>query len=362
MKFRYFVHNFLLAGLCLITQACGGGSTPSTTVPPVVQTCDNGATNYPHSSTIPAKLQSTIMTPPYASGSEDLNVFNYFNDLRTTLGLGKLSYSAELDKASLNHSTYIKLNQVGGFNETAGRPGFTGATLADRVVQAGYTDKLTGLGVSGGLAFGSNKMGALKALLNSVYHRRILLQQMWTDVGTSMICISADNSTCNRNANGEIIPDFLSVTVAHKNNGQQRNASDFFMVYPMDKTTDVAISMVGETTNPFPQYPDGLVWGKVGAPIEVAVEDSQTLSVQTFTITEDGTSSPLPATLMTVQSDPNKLITKNEAFLIANMALKPNTKYTVSFVGTANIPGSKTVRSLTKTWSFTTSASLVPQF
>lgn len=364
MKSRNLSTLFSFAVVCVITQACGGGSggnSTSSTVPPVAQTCDNGATNYPDCSSIPAKLQTTIVMPPYASGSEDLMVFNYFNDLRTTLGLGKLSYSAELDKASLNHSTYIKLNQVGGFSETVGRPGFTGATLADRVIQAGYTDKLTGLGVSGGLAFGNSKLGALKSLLNSVYHRRILLQQMWTDVGSSMMCISVDNTNCNRGANGEVIPDFLSMTVAHKNNVLQRNASDFLMTYPMDKNTDVPISMVGETTNPFPQYPDGLVWGKVGYPIEIAVEDSQTISVQTFTITEEGSTSPLAATMMTSQSDPNRLITKNEAFLIANTALKPMTKYTVTFVGTATTPGSKVIRSINKVWSFTTNASLVAE-
>lgn len=364
MKSRNLSPLFSLAIVCMITQACGGGSggnSTASTVPPVAQTCDNGATNHPDCSSIPAKLQTSIVMPPYATGSEDLVVFNYFNDLRTSLGLGKLSYSAELDKASFNHSTYIKLNQVGGFSETIGRPGFTGATLADRVIQAGYTDKITGLGVSGGLAFGNSKLGALKSLLNSVYHRRILFQQMWTEVGSSWMCISVDNVNCNRGVNGEVLPNFLSVTVAHKNNVLQRNGSDFFLTYPMDKDTDAPISMIGETTNPFPQYPDGLVWGKVGYPVEVAVEDSQTISVQTFTITEDGSTSPLAATLMTSQSDPNRLITKNEAFLIANTALKPMTKYTVRFVGAASIPGSKIVRSIDKTISFVTNEYLVPR-
>ena len=363
MKSRNFFHYFSLLALSLITQACGGGgggNSTSSAVQPVAQTCENGATNYPDCSSIPAKLQTSVVMPPYAPGTEDLMVFNYFNDLRASLGLGKLSYSAELDKASLNHSTYIKLNQVGGFSETVGRPGFTGATLSDRAIQTGYSDKLTGLGISGGLAFGNSKLGALQSLLNSVYHRRILLQQMWTDVGTSMMCISVDKSNCNRGTNGEVIPDFLSVTVAYKNNVLQRNASDFFMIYPLDKSTDVPINMIGETTNPFPQYPDGLVWGKVGYPIEVATEDSQNISVQTFTITEDGATVPKAATIMTNQNDPNRLIGKNEAFLVANSPLKPMTKYTVNFVGSANIPGSKVTRYINKTTSFVTSEFLVP--
>lgn len=365
MKSRNLSTLFSLAVVCIISQACGGGSggnSVTSTVPPVAQTCDNGATNFPDCSSIPAKLQTSIVTPPFPVGSDEMNEFNEFMNVRTGLGLGKLSYSAELSKAAFNHSTYIKLNQTGGFSEVVGRPNFTGVTLADRVVFAGYTDKLTGLNVNGGLGNGNTRVGGLKNLLDSVYHRQALLKQSWTDVGSSIMCVTVNDAGCNRNQNGEVIPDYFSIIVANKNNLGQRNASEFFMTYPIENSTNVPISMTGETPNPFPQYVDYTVWGKVGYPIEVAVEDSQTISVQTFTITEEGSNSPLASTLMTTQSDPNKIISKNEAFLIPNIALKPSTKYLVTFVGTATIPGSKVVRSINKSFSFVTSEFLIPRY
>lgn len=88
--------------------------------------------------------------------------------------------------------------------------------------------------------------------------------------------------------------------------------------------------------------------------MSIAVEDSQALSVQSFTITEDGTFTPMMATLFTAQSDPNRRLAQKEAYLVTNTALKTLTKYNVTFVGSSTMTGSKVVRSVTKTWSFIT--------
>lgn len=361
MKQNKYLLLVVLVAATYLTGCGGGGGGTTTPSTPIAQACTNAASNYPDCNSIPAKLQLTIVEPPYPADSEDMRVFKYLNDLRSSLGLGQLSYSKELDQSSLNHLNYSRINQVGEYDEDPSKPGFTGATLFDRVRNSGYTNTSNGLTVSGGLAPGNSKLGSLNSLINSIYHRHPLFNQSFTDIGSAFICVSADQSMCNKGPNGEILGNVLMVTVASQKNITQRNASDFFMVYPRDNANDVNISMIGETINPFPQYPEKLVWGKVGYPISVAVEASQTLSTQTFTITESGSINPMLATLFTMQSDPNKMITKNETYLVANSALKPLTKYTINFVGTASIPGSQVVRSISKTWSFTTNEFLKPR-
>lgn len=355
MKIRICI-TINLFGVLLLSGCGGGGNSgaSSTPVTPVVQACANGASNYPDCNFVPAQLQTTVPTPPYAAGSEDLAAFVYFNDLRADLGLGKLNFSTELEKSAINHVNYLKINQAGDFTEDPSKPGFTGESTNARAVATGYTTTTYQANVSGGIALGNTKIGAIKNLVDSVYHRNELFKQYWTDTGSGWICIDPTAAICNKGANGEVLPDFLNILVAFRNNVKQRNASDFVMNYPMDKSTDVRISFVGETINPFPQYTDGLLWGKVGYPVSIAVEDSQTLAVQTFTVTEDGTSTPMIATLFTAQSDPNHRLAQNEAYLVTNTAMKTLTKYNVTFVGTSTMAGSKTVRSVTKTWSFTT--------
>jgi hypothetical protein len=72
--------------------------------------------------------------------------------------------------------------------------------------------------------------------------------------------------------------------------------------------------------------------------------------VTSFTVTENGQSTPLDARLLVKSTDANTnmYFGPNVAFLVAKTAFKPSTVYNVAFSGT--IDGKAT----SKTWSFTT--------
>jgi uncharacterized protein YkwD len=310
----------------LALTGCGGGgsSTPSgsnTGTGGTGTTCGTSQVLINGVCTMPADLQTSVPTPPFPAGSEELKSFNYLNDFRKSLGLGLLAYSPELTLSAANHANYLKINQVGGFDEDPLKPGFTGKTLSDRANFAGYK---TNQFISGGLALANTSSGAIQALINTIYHRSILIDQSVRDVGSATYCFTCDGSVA------------LNIILARKDTIGQRNASDFAMFYPVNKQTNVNLTMAGETTNPFPEYPDGLVYGKVGYPISFALEASQTLNLKDFTLTEAGSTMPLNAYVYTALNDPQKFIPKNEAWITAKAQLKPSTTYTAVLHGSVN--------------------------
>jgi len=127
--------------------------------------------------------------------------------------------------------------------------------------------------------------------------------------------------------------------------------------------------MAGETLNPFPDYPSGLVYGKVGYPVSFALEASQILELTSFTMTENGQTTPVSAYVYTKATDPNHYIGNNEAYLTAKTQLKPSTKYNMQLQGKVNGLAFSCVNGVIvfgKTegcsWSFTTASGLVPSF
>lgn len=330
-----------LAASTLLTACGGGGGGSITTVPPVATTCSNGANNPPACDYVPASLQLTVPTPPYALGSEDLKGFEYLNNLRASLGLGKLAYSAELDKAAKNHLDYMSLNNTTGFDEDPSKPGYTGRTGPERYEYAGYKPFYQG---GAGLGGGHTKSLAIQHQLNSIYHRNALIDQSYSHVGVGLV-----NYTDQDNPNDKFVG--LHIIVANKPDTVQRNASDFVMTLPSNGMIDVDVTIGNEVPYGFPDYPDGNVNGKIGSPITIAVAKGSELSVIKFELTKGNSSESIPTYLRTFGNDPNKLIPNNQAHIISKSVLEFNTTYYVNFEGSVN--GKK----IAKTWNFTTTKS-----
>lgn len=349
MKNQMILRGASLMALAVLTACGGGGSDSSVKTPdPVVSSCANGAKDYPTCTPpyVAADLQLTVQKPPYPDGSEDMRAFDYLNDVRSSLGLGKLNYSAELTKASANHLNYITINKVVTHDESASLAGFTGVRPIDRAQYAGYP--LTS--VSEVIALGNTKTGAIERLLGSVYHRSTLLDEGMRDVGSSGIVLDGGTS--------------VVLNLGDKGS-KQRNASDFVMVYPKDGQTNVNLSMCGESPWPFPDIKvdqactnprlvDGkIVYDmKVGYPVSIAIQANNELTVSSFKMFEAGNNTAIDVWLNTKATDATKLIAKHEAYITAKAGLKPNTKYEVTFSGTSN------GKAFTRNWSFVTAANL----
>lgn len=342
-----------------LLTACGGGggggssnnSSASASVP-VVTTCANGANDFPTCQFFPAKLQLTVRTPPLAEGSEELKAFNFLNEERASLGLGKYEYNASLQKAAQAHTDYMALNRRLEHIETEGLPGFTGAGPFQRAVAMGYPSTVSMVGEGLGLA--NSLRGGVQNLIDAPYHRSGLFRQYWTEVGMGSHCY------------GDCTDKRLFFTITYSMQTAQRNASDFMFSYPRDGQTNVSPMFCGESPWPLANWitweeactvlktpPDmtTLYDAHVGYPILISVAEGRKLMIDQFEIVEAeaaGNSAPLPAWILTSDNDPNKKLGAYEAYLIPRVGLKLNTLYAVRFNGKSND------KPVSKNWTFRT--------
>lgn len=339
----------IAAAVSALLSACGGGGESTTTAPqPTVPPVQAPA---PGPAITPADLQTSVPTLTYGAASVEHAFVSDLNQFRVAIGLGLLAQNAMLDRAAQNHLQYVLRNsaQYGGLVnmrtndpisgrsmfhiESAAYPLFTGAQEVDRAQFAGYSGKYVGEE----LAFAGGKGGrtAFASLASTIYHRAGLMMEGLRDVG---IAAGADASQTFVLEMGYRSP--------------QANASNFLGVYPANGQTGVGLHTGVESPNPFPDLSTSTddFPMKTGYPVTVVVKEGVEIAVQTFTLTEAGSTTPMPGRVMTKANDPNRYLGANVAFFVAASRLKPNMTYTASFVGTANGVG------VARTWAFTTGA------
>lgn len=335
--------SVLVSGLVL--TACGGGGSSTTATQPTV-TPDVTVAN----------LQLSVPAPSYGAGSPQLSAFNAINSYRQKLGLGLWAQNLALDQASQAHATYSLETtlSISPHLEDPSQPGFTGATYDVRDLAAGYK----GSPVSEVMGIGTGAQ-AIDRAMNTVYHRRLLMEQSATEAGIGMAYSANAGTYVN-------VIDF-GFTKA------QNNASDFVVVYPMDKQTGIFACMQHENPNPYPTSETAYTaqfsapgaaangYSCLGIPglpssnITIDVATGKTLVVTSFIVTEAGQTAPLDAWVMAngVTFD-GSVLDPSWSVLTAKSPFKLNTTYNVAFTG--SVDGAP----LTKNWSFTTGAIEMP--
>lgn len=336
--------SLIAATISVLLSACGGGGGGSTSTPAGAAQTTPPVQTVPTTPSIPTSdLQTTVPASTYQSGSQELTFFNLVNDFRSKLGLGLLAQNSKLDTADQNHLKYLLTNTDVDYSavdaatgrpkfhiEDPARPNYTGITEVDRANFTQYAGAY--LGESGAYGLGQGASYAVNSLIATVYHRSGLMFQAPRDIG---IAIGND-------ANQTVVMTFGYVSK------RQSNASDYFGAYPADKQTAVPRVSYVESPNPYPDIALADFATKTSFPINVVTAENSTLVVTSFTVTEQGQSTPLDARLLTKATDPNKELAGNTAFLVGKAPFKPNTSYTVHFEGTTNGVA------LVKTWTFVT--------
>ena len=339
----------LSLGIVMALAGCGGGgggdnSTAST--PPVGNPPPTAPTTptTPVSTVQPAALQATTASSYMVGTSEEL-AFKKLNAFRAAQGLGPLNQNAKIDIAAKNHSTYVTTNQSGAdpHKEVQGQPGFTGVDVQARLVMAGYRATESTEVVAFSAMQSDPNASPIDNLANTVYHRAAMMYQGMTEVGFAP-------ETTNS-------PLFADIATMKK----QINAGDYVGVYPANNQTGVWLTHGVESPNPFymeMEMTQANMCTKTSGPVSVASEASTTLSVTTFTVTEEGHTTPLDVRLITkaTSSQDQTYLTPNVAFVVGKTPFKANTKYNVVFVGKATgaATGSSTGLSIERKWSFNT--------
>ena len=300
-------------GTAMALAACGGGGS-------------DGAT--PTSSTPPANNPPPVAGTgaPTLTGNIAVDGRNWINYRRGQAGVPTLTENAQINVAALGHSEYQRVNNTMTHDQVAGRQGFTGVTLGDRLNAAGYT-------LSGGYAYGeiisgtTNNSGFYMAeeLVTAIYHRFVMFEPMFKEIGTGAATAS----------NGF---NYFTADLASRNGFGAGITRGTVATWPYNGQTQVTPNFFSNTEEPDP-VPNQ---NEVGYPISVHANLDAAVTVSSFTVRPRG-----GANLTTLRVDPTGT-TKTAAAIVPLQPLRAATTYDVSFSGAVN--GTP----VTRDWSFTT--------
>lgn len=342
--------RMMLAGCvtALALAGCGGGGSdgPDTVTPPP---SGNAPPQQPAAPANPDPLTPAppvTQTPPapgapVLTGNIAFDGREWINFRRTQVGMTTLARNALVDAAAQGHSEYQGVNNDITHDQTPGRQGFTGATLADRLQTAGYI-----FNTNNSRAFGEvisathNGSGQYMAeeLITAIYHRFVIFEPVFKEIGTGAATGSTGRNyfTANFTANNGYGPGLATGQVA---------------VWPFSGQTAVPRNFFSDTESPDPvppctgaPAPDcGL--NEVGYPISVHANIDRTILVTSFSVRPRGGAN-LAVKLLSNANDTHT--GRSSAAIVPLARLNANTVYDVSFTGTVGgVP-------VSRTWSFTT--------
>lgn len=311
------IFPWLLSALLLAGCGGGGGSSSGT------------------NTTTPTSTSTSAQEPnaPPLTGNTATDGFNWFNFRRQQAGVQVVSRNAALDAAALGHSNYQAVNNVVTHEQTAGKPGFTGVTVGDRLSAAGYQ-----FTPGGSFAYGevisatsdSSGVNAAEDLLAAIYHRFVILEPMFKEAGAGAATASGSGA-------------LTYFTTEFAANGLDRGlgARGRIVTYPFADQPRVPRNFFSDNESPDP-VPDR---NEVGYPISVHADITAVVSVQSFSVRPRG-GNVLPVRLLTSSTDSQT--STSVAAIIPLSPLASGTTYDVQFSG--QVDGVNVNRN----WSFTT--------
>jgi len=309
---------FALLTLAAALSACGGGGSSGE------KTTLSTATPLPQLTQEP--------NSPALTGNIATDGFNWINYRRSQVGLSGLARSSLIDNAALGHSEYLRINNTVSHDQIAGKTGFTGARLGDRLANANYViNRGNSYAYGEVIAGAANNSGFYLAeeLITAIYHRFVIFEPIFKEAGIGAVVGSGGYAyfTADFAANNGYGPGLLA--------GQ-------IVTYPFSGQSKVATSFSSDNEMPDPVPNQDIV----GYPISVHANINAMLSVTSFTVRQRGAASDL--TVRMLKKDIDEQTPESAASIIPLAPLAANTTYDVSFSGRLN--GAPVARN----WSFST--------
>lgn len=276
---------------------------------------------------------TSVPTPTYAAGSDELQVFNYLNTERAQCGFGKLAQDPLLDKAAAAHANYQIVNNVATHVEDPALPGFTGKMPIDRAKAAGFDAKVAG----DIIAFYPSAMRSIRSLMTAPYHA---LYGVRGDISVGLASLHAPTVQ-------PVVNHALTVLLATKSTSDyQRPLPGTLLTYPCAESTDLA-----------PAFTENVNWqasagsGRGGTPLVLVAPNNEVVSVTAARLSRpDG--AEVPTSILSSAGDPQKILPPYGAFVIPPDDLLPFTQYRWEVQGTiGGVP-------FTRDFTFKTGAAL----
>ena len=258
-----------------------------------------------------------------ADGTAQERAVARLNELRAHAQVAPVRADAALRRAAEGHAAYYALHGFSGHGQEPTRPGFTGTAPADRIRAAGFDGRCSGESAT---SMAGDPAAAVDALVNSVYHRTVMLHPALTLVGFAQ---SAGGSVF---AFGGCRDDAPRVERLH--------------VYPGAGQTDVPHSFLprSERPNPLPEAA-----GFVGSPISIGLSpwaDAPPALDEVRIVDQSGVLLPY-----------RRVDDGGWAYFITVLPLGAGQTHTVSVVGTAG----GGIGTFARAWSFTTQSAFLPR-
>ncbi len=263
----------------------------------------------------------------------------------------------KLDATAKAHADWQLVNNYDSHYEEAiksstGQPtvGFTGVFSMNRAVYAGYAtstnsfsigdDYVILMGTTNKTLYGGEHN--VRSLLEAPYHQRSMLGA-FREIGIANR--SSDDVGVTNTLGQTLISQYdLANTNAA---GKQLPASNEILTYPCQGSTGTAYSMSSESPavlagRNYSQFP-------TGQPVFITVRQGQSLVITSASMSVTSTSATVPLqAILTSANDRNALFQDNEAMIIPDVALAPNTQYSVAITGT------NAGQAFTRAFTFTT--------
>ncbi len=130
---RLSTHDAVTAGSPTPTQTAvvaASRSAASTSAAPPTQTASAAA----------ASASPTPTPAPASLANDAAEMLRLHNELRAAVGAPAVRADERVTTAAQKHAEYLARNDTLGHDETPGAPGFSGASVRDRLAALGYTD------------------------------------------------------------------------------------------------------------------------------------------------------------------------------------------------------------------------------
>jgi hypothetical protein len=245
------------------------------------------------------------------------------NELRAHAQVPLVQADPALQSAAEAHAAYYALNGFSGHYQESHVPGFLGETPLDRIRTAGFAGRCSGESAA---TIGNDPVAAVESLVNSVYHRTIMLNPALIFVGFGQ---SAEGSVFNF---GGCL--------------DREQAIESIVIYPGNGQADVptAFLPIIERPNPLPD-----IEGYVGSPITVGASpwSDEALEITDLQIVDQaGVSLPF-----------RRVDDGGWAYFMTLLPLGAGQTITVSVAGRAADFG---LSDFERTWSFSTESAYIP--
>lgn len=262
---------------------------------------------------------------PFVPTSTQQKGIDRLNAVRTQLGLPPARLAPAINLAAQAHADYMVLNPSASHEQTPGTPGFFGIDPSDRMQYYGYS-------AGGGEDIWPSQDGGqmVNAVLNSVYHRLIVVDYYATEVGFG--------------TNSKNVGVF---DVGYKYRPQPP-ASRLLVTYPADGQTGLGVRWdTNESPLPLPGKPrplGTLLSLHITQPAN-APKGTDTTPLSGTLRGDDGTDAPVY--VLSPATDSN--LGSGDFFLIPQGPLAYGTTYTATLAGT-----DEQGNAFSKTWKFST--------